>query len=69
MNPSNLKFKLFKSGTLRVSCKGSHHLAWFGDKWHPTKESEIDECLQKFCQRCEIQNCPNKTSVGESKTP
>lgn len=66
MNPSNLKYKLFKSGTLRITCKGSRHMAWCGDKWHPTKKEEIEECLHNFCQRCEIKDCSNKVDCKET---
>ena len=60
MNPSNLKYRLFKSGTLRVSCKGSRHVAWFGNKYYPTKEEDIPDRLKRFCQSCHIEDCANK---------
>jgi len=60
MKPENLRFKLFKSGTLRISCKGSGHVVWVGNKYRPIKENEIPQELRNFCRRCEISSCPRK---------
>ena len=46
----NLKYKFFKNGTLRVSCKGSKHLVWERD----VKPERIGKCLDRFCWDCEL---------------
>lgn len=53
MNPSNLKYRFSKNGTIAVSCKGSHHLAWYKER---TKD-DIQGCLNHFCRDCPILDC------------
>jgi len=60
MNPSNLKHKVSKNGTIAVSCKGSHHLAWYKER----KEEDIQKCLDHFCRDCPILECERN---GKSK--
>lgn len=62
----NLKYKFFKNGTLFVSCKGSHHIAWFKE----INKGKITGCLDRFCRDCGIVECERsgKSRVKRGKS-
>jgi hypothetical protein len=59
------KYKLFKNGTLRITCKGSRHMEWIGSKYSPVSEEEIPRLLRRFCCECGVEDCPTKKVVQQ----
>jgi hypothetical protein len=59
------KFRLCKSGTLILTCKGSGHQAWIGSRFHPVLFTQIEEELNHFCKTCGVLKsvCPRSSET------